>query len=485
VLTTHLVAAVCVAAIAVPGAVVAAWIFLRFGMTLESGVFSHTAAPAMTWRVMTVACFVTVLASIGSCLPGAITVARGTGSLNDVSQTATRHRRWEGLAMIAQVGLVFAAGAQAVLVALVLFSLSQTNVGLRKTNFVVVSIGARAGANVEPRTQLARYKRLLERLERRGIHAASANIFPLTHSDFGSTFEPRRSREQLRTSIRTRVVTPSYFQITGLVPTSGRLLTDADAGSTSVIVTDAFGPAILQRRDVMGMRTGNRSEWTIVDVVPAVRQYSVTEEVKPEAYVLYDDFIATSPSMAASELRRAYILAEAALGASTTVNAVRQEVGDLLPDVEIQSAAHVRDLIDLSLGVNRLVAAGSVVFAAVALLLAALGLYAMVSHGLERRRREFGIRIALGASAGRIAAESVVPIGVIYGLGVGAGMALVFAARSAIQSVMAPPPGVSYPPLLVVSATAAIILLAVVIGACYKPVRTSTETDPALSLRVE
>lgn len=484
VLTTHAVSAVCVAAIAVPCAVLLAWLFLRFGMTLESGVFSRTAAPAITWRVIAVACLVTVLASIGACMPGAITVARWKGSLNEVAQTATRHRRLESLAMVVQVGLVFAAGAQAVLVALVLLSLSQTNVGLRKTDFVVVSLGARAGATLDPKTQLARYKLLLTRLERQGIRAASANIFPLTSSDYASTYEPRRFKEQLRTMIRTRVVTPSYFQVTGLVPTSGRLLSHADVGSNNIVVTEDFGPSVLRRRDVLGVRTGNRNEWTIVGVVPAVRQYAVNEQAKPEAYVLYDDFV-SSQSIIASELRRAYILAETALGAAATLSVVRREVGEVLPDVDIQSTSHVKDLIDLTLGVNRLVAAGSVVFASVALLLAALGLHAMVSHRLAQRRREIGIRLALGATSGRIAVESLVPIGVIYGFGLCVGMALLVSARSAIQSVMAPPPGVGYPPLLIVASTAATILLAVVIVACYRPVRASTETDPALLLRVE
>jgi putative ABC transport system permease protein len=484
VLGTHLVSAVCVAAIAVPCAVLIAWMLLRFAMTLETGIFSRTAAPAITWSVISVAFIATVVAGVVSCLPGALTVARWKGNLTDIARTPPRDRRLEGIAMVAQVGLVFAAGAQAVLVALVLWSLSRTNVGLANTDFVVVSLAARTASAMDPAAQLARYKLLLDRLERRGIRAAMANIFPLIDSDRASTFEPRRSREQQRAMVRTRIVTPSYFQITGMTATSGRLLTQADAGSQHIVVTDAFAAQVLRSHDVLGARTGNRGEFTVVGVAPPVRQFSITEEARPEAYILYDDFVA-SQSTAASALQHVVILAETPSSVSSTLSVIRQEIASQLPDVEIRAASHMRDLIDVSLGVNRLVAAGSIVFAGVALLLAGLGVYAMVSHGLERRRRELGIRIALGATGSRVVVESVRPIAFVYAGGVLLGIALLLSARSAIQSVMVPPPGVAYPPLSIIIGTTAAVLLAVLIAACYRPVKSAADTDPAVSLRVE
>jgi ABC-type antimicrobial peptide transport system permease subunit len=185
------------------------------------------------------------------------------------------------------------------------------------------------------------------------------------------------------------------------------------------------------------------------------------------------------------QLQHIALLAETGGDAAATIRTIRDEVAALLPEVEIQSAAHVRDLIDRSLGVNRLVAAGSIVFAAVAILLAALGLYAMVAHGLERRRREIGIRMALGATSARVAMESVRPIGVVYAAGVCLGSLLLLSTRSAIQSVMVPPPGVAYPPLVIVAGTAAALLLAVLVVACYRPVKSAAGSDPAVSLRID
>jgi putative ABC transport system permease protein len=485
VIASHLVSAVCVAVIAMPCAVAIAWILLEFGMTLESGVFSQTAAPAITWHIATVAVIVTAFASVASCLPGAVTVVRSKESLNEVSRRVTFNRRLERVAMSVQVGLVFAAGAQAVLVALVLLSLSRTNVGIHKTDFVVVSMAFRGSANIDPSAQLDRYKLLIDRLASRGIRAAMANTFPLTDSDSTRTFEPRRSREQRRAMVRTRIVTPEYFRLTGLTATSGRLLSQADAGSNHIVVTNAFGTAVLKRNDdVLGARTGNRGEWTIVGLAPSVRQFSIDEAVTPEAYLLYDDYIATQPN-AGSELQRADLLADTPRGVAATISVVRQEIANLLSDADIQSASQMQDLIDLSLGVNRLVAAGSIVFAVVALLLAALGLYAMVSQGLELRRREIGVRLALGATRGRVAFEFARPVAVVYGVGLCLGIGVLLSARSAIQAVMVPPPGVGYPPFAAVVGSTATILLAVLIVACYRPVRSASGTDPAVSLRVE
>jgi putative ABC transport system permease protein len=482
VLTTHLVCAVCAAIVAIPCAVLIAWIFLQVGFTLESGIFLHAAAPAITTHVATVTVVVTLLASVVSCLPSAITVAFWNAGPIDSSRTATRARRFEQSAMMVQVGVVFAVAAQGVLVSLVLLSLSRTNVGLLKKDFVVVSLESKANEVLDPNVQLARYKLLLAQLERRGVRAAAASIFPLTQSDSTTTFEPRRSREHRRAMVRLRIVTPSYFQVTGLTPTAGRLLTDTDTGSRHIVVTDAFATSVLQRRDVIGERAGARGEWTIVGVAPTVRQFSVNEEVTPEAYVLYDDFVATQPG-GADQLRRAFILAETAHGVAATLRIVRQEVSEQLPGVDIQIESHIRDLISLSLGVNRLVGAGSVVFAFVAVLLASLGLFAMVSQGLDLRRREVGIRMALGATAGRIVLESIRPIATVYAVGVCLGVALLLSASGAVRSVMVPPPGAGYPSMSVVAGAAATLLLAVLMLACYRPVKTSAGIDPAESLR--
>lgn len=483
VLRTHLVSAVCVAVVAVPCAVLVAWALLQFGLTLESGIFSRTAEPAITAHVTLVAFTVTLLTCVVACLPGAFAAVRGTSGID--LRVVTRGRRVERAAMALQVGLVFAVAAQAIFFAQVLLSLNRTNVGFAKRDFVVLTL--ESGDSIDPAVQLVRYKDLLQQLDRRGIRAAAVNIFPFNHTEYKSTFERRRSREHLRAMVRIRIVTPSYFDVTGMTATSGRLLRQEDAGASRIVVTDAFAAALLQGRqgrDVIGELVGPNREWTITGVTSPLRQFA-HEELQPEVYVLYEDFLALHPESALARMQRAFVLAETPRGVAATLHVLREEVAGRMPDIEVRSASHIRDTINVSLGSNRLVAAASVVFGSVALLLAALGLYAMVSHDLGRRRRENGIRLALGATRGRIAVESVRPIVMVYSVGVCVGIALLLSAKSAIQSVMPPPTGVGYPPLPTVAGAAAAVLLAGLILACYRPVRTAAGTDPATALRTE
>lgn len=156
-----------------------------------------------------------------------------------------------------------------------------------------------------------------------------------------------------------------------------------------------------------------------------------------------------------------------------------------MPEFTIRSATPVMDLIRGRMGRERLVTAGATVFAAVSLLLAALGLYARVSQGLALRGREIGIRMALGATVGRIALESARPVGLVYAAGVGVGTALLLLTLSATRAVMVPPPGGAYPPLWALAAISAAVLLTAFAAACWRPIRAATRVERADSLRAE
>lgn len=483
VLVTHLAAAACVVAVAAPCAVLIAWGLLQFSLTLESGVFSRTAAPAVTGHVAAVAFAVTLLVGATACLPGAVAAARAQGALHERARAP--RGRWERPLMVVQAGLVFALSAQAVFVGLVLQSLVRTNVGFTKTDFLVMKMEPRGTGAIDANLQLARYKSLLDQLDRRGVRAAAASTFPFTQSDGHVTFEPRRPHEHVRTMVRLRTVTPSYFQVTGTPATRGRLLADGDAGSHLVVVNDAFLAAVLPGGAELGRRVGQEYDWTVVGVAPPVRQHSVHEEMQAEAYVLFDDSLQLWPTLAPLAMRSVYILAETARGVPATLQIVRTAVADHMPEFTIRSAAPVTDLIGNHLGRQRLVAAGAVAFAVVSLLLAALGLHALVSQGLALRGREIGVRMALGATVRRIALDSARPIGVVYAAGVCLGTALLLVGLSAMRAVIVPPPGGRYPPWWAIAAASAAVLFAAFAAACWRPIRTATRVDPADSLRAD
>jgi predicted permease len=486
VLGTYGITVAAVAALSAPLAVLLAWTLLPAGLALDGGAFSRIAIPAITWHVVLVAGLVTLGAVTASAVPAAVALLRPDGPLHGTSRGATRGRLFENVAVAAQIGLVFAIGAQALVFADVLRRTSRTNVGFRNPDFVVVSLQRTRSAPPPTAADLVRYQGVLDGLQARGVRAALTNTFPLTGSDFGVVYGRRVSREAERGVTRTRIVTPSYFQVTGLAPTAGRVLVDSDVGLRRAVVTETPAAYAGDTRRI-GETVGIDSEWTIVGVVPPIRQRDFYETLQPEVYVLYEDFLAFHPGRnpASSALSRGFIVADTPFGVRNTLDLIRAAIQRDLPDVEIRAASPIGDLIAAGLGPRRLVSAGATTFALVAVLLAAAGLHGMVSHGLIQRARELAVRVALGATPGRIARDVVRPLVRVFAAGGAAGVAGVLAARSAARAVMVPPPGVEHPSVAAAAGLTGIVLLVALAAACYRPIRSAARTDPTTSLRAE
>jgi ABC-type antimicrobial peptide transport system permease subunit len=179
------------------------------------------------------------------------------------------------------------------------------------------------------------------------------------------------------------------------------------------------------------------------------------------------------------------VLAEDRRGTASTIEMIRSTVDRELPEMTVQFASHIEDVLALGLGPRRLVSASATSFAIVALLLAAVGLHGMVSHGVMIRGKEIGIRMALGATARTIASESVRPLAILVICGIAVGSLFLLLAKSVLLSVMVPPPGVAYPSLITASVTALVALVTAVAMACYPPIRTASGIDPASALRAD
>lgn len=489
VLSAHMVAAAAVALLSTPLAVLLSWILLRLGLTLESGVFSEIADLAVTRHVVFAALTLALVTSVGASVPAAVAAARGSGTLAGSTRTAPHGRLFQHVTVLVQVSMVFGIAAQAILFAEVLRQTIETNVGLLKTDFVVFDLRRRSGTSIEPADELAQYGSILTHLERRGLTAALTSQLPLTSRDSSTTFGRRLNREHQRDQVRVRAVTPGYFALTGTAAIEGRILAADDAGQRHAVVSDTYRASSYMRGasagGVVGSSIGIDSGWRIVGVTPDVRQRDFYEPPLPEAYVLLGDYVADRPDTASRTLGWLTLLTDARRGTSATIDLVRAVLSNEMPDVEIRSAAHMKDLIAAGLGPRRLAFAGASILAVVALLLAAVGVHGIVSHSLNARGREIGIRMALGATPGRIAFESAAPLVAIITSGTTIGVAVLFAMRSGLQSVMVPPPGAGYPSLIGVLATAALVVFGSVAAACYRPIRTAASVDPAVSLRAE
>jgi len=276
-----------------------------------------------------------------------------------------------------------------------------------------------------------------------------------------------------------------YFKVVGASPISGRDFTDDDraTGSPVAIVNRSFvakywpGEQPLGRRLRERTRSGMGTWRTVVGVVPNIMQGdALRQQFKPLVYV---PFHQEPPSS------RAFFLVRGSVPPKQIAAAVRGAVQRVDPDVTVEefetmkaSFAFERDFMDAEhseLGKHAKVAP---LFAVVATVLAATGLYAVIAYSVSRRTKEIGVRMAIGAASHDIRRlifrEGLRPV--VLGLFVGLTMSL--AVNRVLQSELV---GVSpYDPVTLATAPAALMVVALV--ACQSPSRRALRIDPAVAL---
>ena len=271
-----------------------------------------------------------------------------------------------------------------------------------------------------------------------------------------------------------------YFRVMQIAPRRGRLFTSADgeSGNPVTLVNASFAAKVWPDADPLGkrlrlVRRGVPQPWlTVVGVVPDILQDA--RHPLDHAALIY------LPHAEAPQ-REAYLVARTVVPPATLAQAFRtavQQEDESLPAYEVRS-------LDSRFAQNRLTnslfGAICTIFAAVALVLASIGLYSVTSHAVSRRMQEFGIRIAMGSSSGDILRlvmqQSLRPL--LYGLAIGLPLAL--GMTRFLRALLA---GVSPgDPLTFFAATA--VLVAAGVAGCAIPAHRAVRVDPVVVLRCE
>lgn len=283
-------------------------------------------------------------------------------------------------------------------------------------------------------------------------------------------------------------VGPDYFRVLGAPAISGRAFNNGDrTGSLPVaLVNRSFAARYSPREQILGKRLrsfdrNKPSEWlTVVGVVPNIMQGDATRRrFKPLVYL---------PFRQAPPLRAAFFLLRTGVPPARLAQDVRAEIQNLDPDVVLKnfttlktSFAFDADEMDRAHSELGKYAAVAPIFALMALLLAAVGLYAVIAHSVNQRTKEIGVRMAIGAEAGHVRKmvlrEGMLPVGI----GLILGLAGSVAGNRILQSQLV---GVSpYDPVTMTGAPIVLILVALL--ACLIPARRAMNVDPAVALRHE
>jgi putative ABC transport system permease protein len=280
-----------------------------------------------------------------------------------------------------------------------------------------------------------------------------------------------------RPVVDARPVTPGYFKAIGIPMLAGRDVSAADHRDAApvAVINETFARQIYPGDNPIGRRfilnLGNDQPHEIVGVVGDVKLTTVEGDIRPTAYI-------SSRQYAFGVMN--FVVRTAGDPARLGPAAVRviREIDPLLP---VSGVRPLEEVFAESIARPRLTAAAMSVFAAAALLLAALGVYGIVAYSVAQRTREFGIRMALGARPGQIVGMVVAQNLRVVALGLAVGLIAAIPATRLLRGLLFQVR--PNDPATFVAIGAMLAVIAAV--AAYLPARRGTEVDPVVTLRAE
>ena len=292
------------------------------------------------------------------------------------------------------------------------------------------------------------------------------------------TVEGEPAADERQAPVATsRAVAGDYFRVAGIALRRGRLLTEADNASAPrvAVVDESFarrhwpGGDAIGRRVREGTTAANKPWLTVVGVVGSVRQYGLAADAKPGMYVPFLQ----------SPRREMTLLVRARSAGMTVAPAVRGVVAQIDRDQPVDRVQTMDEAIGTTLAPQRFSASLLTGFAALALLLAAVGVYGLMSYTVAARTREIGVRVALGAQPRQVLRLVLRQGFALAGAGLALGCAAALATTRLLASQLYGVASTDAPTF----AVACVVLLGAALLACYVPARRASRIDPVLTLR--
>jgi len=314
-----------------------------------------------------------------------------------------------------------------------------------------------------------------------GVKAAAFSAYlPLTGTDNSWAFDvegrpPKPPGEY--DAANYRPVTDGYFETMGIPIERGRGFGpgDNEDGPLVVVINEAMAHTYWRGQNPIGQRLGFvGQEWrTIIGIVGDVHHEGLNVKPEPELYLPY----AQAPNVEA----RPTIVVRTAVAPQNVISSLRQAVAAVDPSVPMDQIETMKQIVYGSVGQTRFRTALVAAFALLALFVASIGLYGVMSYLVNQRTREFGIRMAVGASRGAVLRAVLGEAARLVGIGIGVGLMAAAAAARLIASLLF---GVD--PFDVWTIAGVSILLAIVaLAGSYVPARRAANADPMVSLRYE
>jgi putative ABC transport system permease protein len=355
-------------------------------------------------------------------------------------------------------------------------NLTKVAPGFNSDRLLIFTVGASARAAEDHQLQF--YQRVLQSVATvPGVeHVAAISRLPFSGGNSSRTFNRPGSKKTDQADIR--IATPDYFQTMGIPLVRGRIFNEHDTKDSArvTIINEQCAKNVFPGEDPIGQYVENfgpkDEKLQVVGVVGNVRHLALETAPRPELYQplgqgmwpLVNIAVRTAPE-----------------NSLTLLPAVQQAVWNVNKSVPLGNPRSMNDMIARSLLQKKFTMLLLTIFAGAALLLAAIGLYGVISYSVAQRTRELGIRIALGAQKSDVLrlilrqGMTLVAIGVVAGLAASIGLTRLMA--TLLYGVSATDP--------ITFLALSITLLSVAFVACWLPARRASAVDPIVALHAE
>jgi predicted permease len=365
-----------------------------------------------------------------------------------------------------------------------LANLSAADLGYAREHLLVVRVEP-ISAGYAGAERAAVYRRILEGFRglpgTRAVTLSENGLFSGTESGDRITVEGYHSDKEEDNSARFDQVGPDYFAAVGIPMLLGRGVSaqDTEVSTRVCVVNEAFATFYFGSQNPIGRHVTDefpdtKATFEIVGVAKNARDHGVKGDVPRRFYIPIFQSLGEIPTSAYFEIRTV-------ADPESLLPIVRRKVRDINEALPITSASALSTLVDRSITRERMIARVSAFFGALALLLAAIGLYGVLSYSTARRTREIGIRMALGAPGGRIRSgilrETMTLVAIGLAIGIPAALGCSRLVRTALFGLEPTDP--------VTLAASVLVVVSVALVAGYLPARRASRVSPLAALRCE
>jgi predicted permease len=441
---------------------------------------------ALDWRILA---FVLIVTGLTGILFGIAPALRGTGmnvssALKETSRGVVGSRSVLSKALlIVQVAISLVLLVGAGLFLRTLHNLRHVDVGFNPQNLLLFRVTPQLNRYDEKRMATL-YRDMLERLGTvPGVRAAAMSQPALLSGSINSTSIFVQGRVYALTSedrdngINRLVISPNFFEVMGIPIVMGRSFTDRDneTGTKVVIINETAARKYFPNENPIGQHFGSSIETTgqleVVGVLHDTKYDSVRDQPPPTMYVPY---LQTRLGNAVFELRTAG-------NPTSTTGAIREAVRQIDPNLPLMDISTQIEQVEKRFLQEKIFAQAYSLFGGLALLVASVGLFGLMSYSVARRTNEIGIRMALGAQRGDVLRLVMRESMVLVAVGVVTGLAVAVGASRFVKTLLfgLPPTDV----LTILAAIGVMVLVSAIAG--YLPARRASRVDPMVAVRYE